>query len=91
MKQQARFDRTINVCLEVVFFQTEPGDYAAKMRVVLDKVLQPISGKSAGERFAENIVHDALSAVDERLANPEVVKAMTTILSAGLEAARQNP
>ncbi|WP_395737996.1 hypothetical protein [Prosthecobacter sp.] len=89
LKQQARFDQTINFCLEVVFFQPEPSDYAAKMRIVLDKVLQPISGKSAGERFAENIVHDTLAAVDTKYATPEIVKGMMTILSAGLEAVKQ--
>ncbi|WP_395742211.1 hypothetical protein [Prosthecobacter sp.] len=91
LKQQARFDKTIDVCLEVVFHQPEPSDYSAKMRLVLDRVLKPVSGKSVGERFSENLVRDALAAVDARLATPQIASSLVGILSAGLAEATRQP
>ncbi|MBL9130982.1 MAG: hypothetical protein JNG86_07275 [Verrucomicrobiaceae bacterium] len=87
LEQQARLDKTIDSCLEVVCYQPEPGDYPAKARLALNQLLKPITGKSATERFAENVVHDALAAVEPRLATPQISGLLATVLLEGAKLA----
>lgn len=87
MEQQKKHDRMVDSCLEVLFFQPEPGDYPAKMRLVLNKVLEPVTATPPAQRFTENVVRDAIAAVDARLATPEFTKLFATVLTTGLQQA----
>jgi hypothetical protein len=89
MEEQARRDQQINACLEILFFQPEPSDYPVKMRLALDKLLEPVSGKSVEERLAAKVVKDVIQTVSPELATDPVAEAMVGVLKAGFEAAQK--
>lgn len=89
MEEQARRDQQINACLEILFFQPEPSDYPVKMRRALDKLLEPVSGKSVEERLAAKVVKDVIQAISPELATDPVAEAMVGVLKAGFEAAQK--
>lgn len=87
LRAESRLDKAIDGCLEIICFQPEPGDHAAKARLALNTLLEPIAGKSAAERFAENAVRDALALVEPRIATPEIAEVLAGILAAGAQLA----
>lgn len=87
LAEQRKNDAMIDFCLEVVFFQPQPSDYSARMRLVLNRILAPAAAKPARERFTAVFVRETIVAISPELGTPVVADTMSSILLAGLEQA----